>query len=218
MTTAADYLTARTAILRETIPNGGDFEFSSEKPLLEYVEQLLDQARMSTIPALILTDAIEGKVPVEERLNLLTSFAEAQFAHYSDLKVLNPKLGPYEALGRVLSGSAEFQEQTFGKTDREFIIAAWTRANPGSKADGPLDAVVEHYIAQLDYFEKLYQRVALSKSEALNWARGAVYGQIFGAVGLDDESHLVGLARSFLQETVKGARRYGSPLQAMPPN
>lgn len=213
--TAADFATVQRAVLRRTL-KGIDIGLSSGNSLPEYVERLLDQARTSTIPVLILTDAIEGKVPVEERLDFLADFAQAQFDHYLELKVLDPKLGPYEALGRALSGSAGFHEQSYQKADHELIVNAWIRARSGSEAEGPSDAVVEHYLAQLDYFVKLYQGVALSKSEAGSWARGAVYGQIFGAAASDDDNRLFGLARQFLRDAAAGTQRYGLPLQGVP--
>jgi len=213
MTTATDFAAIRAAILRTNATSESGTKSDTESAA-EYVDQLLEQAQTSTIPVLILTDAIEGRVPVAQRLDLLTSFARNQFEHYSDLKVLNPKLGPYEALGRLLSGTTAFQEQSAHKSDREFIVSTWMKANP-EQTEGPLDEVVEHYVAQLDYFVKLYQRVALSKSEAGGWARGAVFGQIFGVVASNDDNSRASLARRFLRDAAAGTGRYVSSLNEL---
>lgn len=211
--TASDFATIRAAILRTNTINEAGAETGIS--VAEFVEGLLEQAQTSTIPVLVLTDAIEGRVPGAQRLDFLTSFARSQFEHYSHLMVLDPKLGPYEALGRLLSGTAAFQELSAYKSDREFIVNAWIRANP-ERTEGPLDAIVEHYVSQLEYFGKLYQRVALSKSEAGNLARGAVFGQIFGIVASNDENSRAGLARQFLRDAAAGAGGYGFPLNQLP--
>ncbi len=214
MIPAADFMKVQNAILRKSNPKEAEIEASSGTSLSEYIERLLQQATTSTIPAIVLTDAIEGSVPVEDRLGELAEFAQAQFDHYANvLKVLDPKLGPYEALGRFLSGTAGFYRQSAGKSDREFIRSAWKRANPAHSKAGPSNAVIEHYIAQLDYFGNLYQRVGLSKSDAANWSRGAVYGQIFGAAALDHDANFNEAARRFLREAAAGTPRFGSPLE-----
>jgi hypothetical protein len=72
--------------------------------------------------------------------------------------------------------------------------------------------VVDHYVAQLEFFLQLYQSVGLSKSDAAHWARGAVFGQIYGAAALDDDSQLDDLAGQFLREAADGQARYDFPL------
>src|ERR1700712_4030604 len=105
MTAEADFKNVQTAILRKLPTDETDAESRSGKAISEYIEALLQRAGTSTIPVLLLTNAIEGKVPASDRLDSLTGFAQEQFEHYLELKVQDPRLGPYEALGRHLSGS-----------------------------------------------------------------------------------------------------------------
>ena len=213
MTTTADFVAVQNAILRRAIQNEAQIEVGSGTAICDYVERLLERSRTSTIPVLVLTDAVEGKVPSSDRLTTLSNFAERQFEHYASvLKVMNPDLGPFEAVGRFLSGTAGFHEQSAGKSDREFIADVWKKANLGRDDATLSDAIIEHYIAQIGYFISLYQRVCLSESDATNWARGAVFGQIFGAAALDCENQPSESARQFLREAAAGRPKYGLPL------
>src|SRR5690348_1331962 len=73
MTSVVEFAALLTAILRTKSATEAVGE-TDATTALEYVGQLIEKARLSTVPILILTKAIEGRGQLLQRLDLLASF------------------------------------------------------------------------------------------------------------------------------------------------
>lgn len=72
------------------------------------INALITQADDSTVPSLIVSDFITGMTPTSAHLNSLAHFSQLQWNYYSSMGVLDPDIGPYEALGLGYSSTPEF--------------------------------------------------------------------------------------------------------------
>jgi hypothetical protein len=171
---APDLFAERTALLI----HAGDLTFKG------YVDALVASAANSTLPALLMQAAIFGTIPTSDKMDSLTAFASAQYDYYKNtLQSGSAELGPYEALGRGFSSTAEFQAAFSGGTDPDFVDSAYSTLFHRDPTSGQHAAL----LAQVDYFEALYRKAGLSESQAGLEARGAVYGQMVGYAAQDTQ-------------------------------
>jgi autotransporter passenger strand-loop-strand repeat protein len=131
-----------------------------------------------------------GSPPSATELNVLSQFAQAQFAYGQQIGVMDPTVYAYEALGVALASTGANFQNTFGPTvdgDVQFLVDAYASVfgQPGSGAQ------IQQFSDQLNFFEGLYTAAGVfgSASNIDLLARGAVYGQM---LGVEHESTLIG--------------------------
>lgn len=174
--------TGYRAIVREDAPGGvaetvGVGIAQNKFTFDQYVDALVKDAKTSTIPALLMPGLVQGTIPTSDKLDSLTAFAKEQFAYYKNvLGSAFAELGPYEALGRGLSTTTEFQAKYSGGTDQAFVAKAYVDVF----GTGPSAAQQTALLQQVSYFEALYKGAGLSEAQADVQSRGAVYGQMVG--------------------------------------
>ena len=145
----SDYTDLQAAILRKTIPAEAQVQDTAGTDLAVYEEQLIERAETSTQAALLISQIVLGKVPVNgAKLDSLAAFAQDQFDYYSSLGVARPELGPYEALGRGFASTPEFAALSNGKEDGQFVTDVYVLAF----GNGPTSPQVQHFINQIEYF------------------------------------------------------------------
>lgn len=167
----------------------------------EYVGLLVDSAVNSTVPAILMQAAVLGTIPTSDKMDSLTTFARGQYDYYANtLKSAFASIGPYEALGRGFSSTAEFKNAFAGGADTTFIESAYSQIFDRQ----PTAAQKTAFGSQVDYFEALYVRAGLSTSQASLEARGAVYGQMVGYAAVDTSLPYSAIARSVLGELATG--------------
>jgi phosphodiesterase/alkaline phosphatase D-like protein len=129
-----------------------------------------------------------GVAPDAAELNVLIEFTTPQYAYGKQIGVMDPAVYAYEALGVALAGSAIQFQNAWGPTnpvypnsvsgDAQFAADAYNSVfgHPGNSAQ------VQHFVAQLNFFEGLYAAAGLFNSPANIdlLARGAIYGQMLG--------------------------------------
>jgi hypothetical protein len=178
--------------------------------LYGYFASQIAETTSTTIAALVVADFVSGITPTSSHLSALVAHTESQFAYYSQMGVMRPELGPYEALGRGFSQTAGFQDKYGGGTDTEFIKTAYKDVF-GREAT---DAQLLHFETQVAFYEQLYVMANIAGASADAWSRGAVLGQMLGHSALDepeDSPHLAH-ATAFLLDAVDGVGTYGQPL------
>jgi hypothetical protein len=119
-----------------------------------------------------------GALPTAAQLTSRGDFAETQYTYYATvLKVANPGIGPYEALGRAFSSETAFTTK-YGVaiSTATFIQTAYQDAFHRA----PTTAQETHFNGQLTYFRSLYISAAIAPDKAEIQARGAVAGQMLG--------------------------------------
>lgn len=122
-----------------------------------------------------------GAAPSAAKQAELNAFANLQFEAYQKAGVLNPAMGPYEALGRGFSETIEFSQKYAALTEAEFITARYVEVF----GRDPSAAQQAHFQAQIDYFELIYENAGISSAQADIYAKGAVLGQMIGHAALD---------------------------------
>ena len=122
-----------------------------------------------------------GTAPSAAKQAELNAFANLQFEAYQKAGVLNPAMGPYEALGRGFSETVEFSQKYAALTEAEFITARYAEVF----GRDPSVAQQAHFQAQIDYFELIYKNAGVSSAQADIFAKGAVLGQMIGHAALD---------------------------------
>lgn len=195
--------------LSETVGVGiaqGKFTFD------QYVDALVQGAKTSTIPALLVASLVNGTIPTSEKLDSLTEFAKIQFDYYKNvLGSAFAELGPYEALGRGFASTAEFRAEYGSGSDGDFISKAYADVF----GSGPTAAQKASLQAQVDYFEGLYVGSGIGAQQASIEARGAVYGQIVGYAANDTGEPLFSKADVVLTGFATGdASQYGMAFAA----
>jgi len=174
----------------------------------QYVSGLLDLAQTSTLPSVILPAFVEGVTPDTARLDILAPFAQLQYNYYASIGVLDPSLGPYEALGMGLSETTAFIQQFGSLTDNEFITSSYLKAFDR----GATNAQIVHFQGQIDYFEALYTGAGIAPDAAAIRARGAVVGQMLGYAVKEAGNDYHDAAQLFLVDATDGHAKYGSSL------
>lgn len=129
-----------------------------------------------------------GFAPDAAELNVLIDFTTPQYAYGQQIGVLDPTIYAFEALGVALASTATYFQDTYGPTvptypnspagDAQFATDAYLDVF----GHAATSAQVDHFIAQLDYFETLYTAAGVfGSAENIDLlARGAVYGQMLG--------------------------------------
>jgi hypothetical protein len=175
----------------------------------EILNILLEDAENSTQPGLLVYSLIFGETQSEALLDQHAVFMEAQFNSYVALGVQNPELGPYEAMGRSLSQTAEFLALTAGQSAPEVITDWYVIASNGTF---PGDAQINHFVAQYNYFVGIFTAVGIPLVSAQQQALGAVVGQIIGVFAIQEGSSLDARAEAFLLGCIDGTSVFGAPL------
>jgi hypothetical protein len=166
-----------------------------------YVNQLIQEAATSTIPALLMAGIVEGRLSTSAKLDSLAAFAEAQYDYYRNvLGSASAALGPYEALGRAFASTNSFQTKFGSGNDSDFVAKAYDDIF----GHAPTAAQQSALLSQVTYFEQLYQRAGISAAVAEDQARGAVYGQIVGYAVADTSLPYDDYADGILRGFVKG--------------
>lgn len=157
-------------------------------------------AAKTTIPTLIVTDFILGSTPTSGKLQSLADFSLAQYNAYAAAGVGDPSIGPYEALGLGLSGTAEFIAKFGSGSDTSFIRATYREAFDRD----PNDTQIAHFQSQLAYFRDLYLGAGVDPNAATLGARGAVVGQILGFAAAEAGNAYSDAAQMLLLDTANG--------------
>jgi hypothetical protein len=163
------------------------------------------------IAALVVANFINGATPATAaKLAALTAFADAQYNAYAAARVLNPALGPFEALGRGLSETTEFTTKYGAQTEGAFITSVY-KSVFGTDATASQQ---KHFQTQIDYFEAIYESVNISSEKADLFAKGAVLGQMLGIATLEGPSAepFLAEANAFLVDAADGTVAFGRPL------
>ena len=211
----ADYTNLQSKILRKTIPAEATVQNTAGTDLAVYEEQLIERAETSTQAALLISQIVLGKVPVDgAKLTSLTAFAQAQFDAYSAKGVARPELGPYEALGVGFSSTPEFAALSAGNSNGQFITNIYVLAF----GVGPGDLQVQHFQNQITYFTNLYTNAGVPAATAALQARGAVLGQIVGEAATQEGSTLDNQAEAWLRAAADGTAVFDAPIGDSDPN
>lgn len=215
ITPYAQVLTAEGGVLRTTLPEATATLAeatigSGQMSLATYINQLIAQAEDSTVPALIVPQFIEGATPLSARLDGLTAFAAVQHAYYTAMGVNNPDLGPYEALGMGFSETSQFAQKFGMLSDTTFIATNYQDAFGRSASS----AQINHFQAQIDYFDNLYIHAGIASDVAHVRARGAALGQMLGFAGAEANNDYAEAAKAFLLDASDGQVIYGSSLMS----
>lgn len=127
--------------------------------------------------------------------------------------VLNPALGPYEAIGLGYTETPAFQAKYGELPVQSFLTSAYS--DVFGRAATPEQQ--SHFTAQINYYVALYRSVGISEDSAVLKAKGAVIGQMMGHAVLDEpEQHgYDDAANGFLKNAIGGAAGYGDPLSMM---
>lgn len=205
--------TAYSGVLRTILPdaNASSIETvigTAQLSLASYVSQLLEQAKESTIPALIVPQFIEGATPTSARLDSLAAFCVVQHAYYTQMGVSNPDLGPYEALGMGFAETSQFAQKFGTMNDTAFITENYNDAF-GRAATM---AQISHFQRQIDYFSNLYTGVGIAADIAHIRAKGAALGQMLGFAAEEAGNDYAVAATGFLFDASDGTVVYGTSL------
>lgn len=142
----------------------------------------------------IVTTFLTGQAPTAEKAASLAAFSQVQFAYYSQIGVANPALGSFEAIGRGFAETSEFNTKYGALSEAAFISSVYQSvfSRAGTAAQ------IEHFQAQIDYFEAIYESAGISSEQADLYAKGAVLGQMLGHVSLSTAGSTLA-ALSFLE-------------------
>jgi hypothetical protein len=213
----SDYTALQQAILRKTLQQEAEVQNAAGTDLALYEEQLIERAETSTQAALLISQIVLGKVPVDgAKLTSLTLFAQQQFDYYANvLGVANPALGAYEALGRGFASTPEFAAlvAAAGGSNGQFVTNTYVAAFGVTPSAGQ----IQHFVDQIEYFTGLYTGAGIPAASALLQAQGAVLGQIVGEAALQEGSTLDNLAEGFLGALVDGTAVFNAPIQDSQP-
>lgn len=171
-----------------------------------FLDKLVEDARPTVLPGLVMTQYF-GANPSEQHLSDLITFSSVQLEFYTKMGVLNPALGPYEALGLGLSETQAFQSRYGALSDTDFLSSAY--ADVFGNAPGSAQAV--HFADQIAYFENLYVGAGQTEAQADLHAKGAVLGQMVGFATIF-EAHSLSyddVAIRFLKDAAIGQAAYG---------
>jgi hypothetical protein len=176
----------------------------------QFVDQLVVEVRDTALPAVVMTAILGKERPTEAHLSDLIDFTASQLAAYQEMGVARPELGPYEALGVGFSETEAFRLSYAGLDDEAFSQSAY--ALVFSRA--PTQAQLDHFTAQIAYFEGIYQGAGLGAAEADVRAKGAAIGQMIGHAVLDEPAlhYHDNDGNAFLQQVALGLASFGQPL------
>jgi hypothetical protein len=163
------------------------------------------------IAALVVSSFVNGKTPLNAaKLESLANFAEGQHASYTEMGVGNPEVGPYEALGRGFSTTAEFKAKYDALGEDAFIAKVYNDVLGRAATDDQVD----HFQAQIDYFQGIYETADVADAEGTLYAKGAVLGQILAIAVLEEgaDHYYAGAANAFIVDAADGVIQWGLPL------
>ena len=175
----------------------------------DYLDQVIAQVQHTTLPALVVSQFF-GSSPSEAHLTELSAFSATQLDLYTTKGVLDPALGPYEALGVGFSDVSSFANRYGSMSDSDFIGKAYQdvfgRAATTNQA--------QHFAEQIRYFEQLYGNAGQTATQADLHAKGAALGQMLGVAVIHEPSlHAYDDAASaFLRSAAKGQAQYGDSI------
>lgn len=183
-----------------------------------YVVELSSEFALTTGAAIAVSQVVTGLVPSSERLDILTPEADRQLIWYRDRAVLNPSLGPFEALGRGYANEPDtgFAEKYGAHSTVDFINEVYVEVYGRLPSTGAMDNLK----SQIAFFNELYTNEGLD-NVALQ-AKGAVLGQIVGYAFFDPSaaatSRLDDAVATFFASLAGGdTSGYGGPLALLPP-
>jgi Ca2+-binding RTX toxin-like protein len=136
-----------------------------------------NESRSSASVTLFLT----GVLPTPDKLIALNAFANLQLEAYTAAGVMNPLIGPYEALGRGFAETSEFAAKYGAATEAAFVASTYVSVF----GRDPSTVQKAHFQAQIEYFEMIYESVGIPSAQADLLAKGAVLGQMIGYAALD---------------------------------
>jgi len=209
MSSLAEYIGVQLAVLRKQFPAEAKLRCDANVDIELYIDELAERAETSTKPAVLMSQFVTGKVPTSANLNDLAASAQDWYNYYADvLHVMRPKLGPYEALGRAFSDSAEFTAMNEGRDDTQFVLDAYLLAFRSEATP----AHVIHFNKQIAYLAEMYAAASHFRSSAVTQSRGAVFGQIIGEAAIQRNSFVDDLAKRFLHRAAYGTAVYGDSI------
>ena len=172
-----------------------------------YIDVLINQTK--SLPGVVMSEFF-GSQPTKEHLAELTQFSAQQFSAYTKAGVLDPAIGPYEAIGLGLSNTIAFQAKYGQPSDADFLSTAYQDVF----GRAPTADQTKHFNDQIMFFEKLYAGVGQNAAQADLHARGAILGQMMGiAVIYEADQHKFDDAASlFLHSAAKGQAQFGDGL------
>jgi hypothetical protein len=185
-------------------------ELNGSISFAQYVDGLIQEGQKTSVPALIVANALGGSVPTKEHLAELMAFASDQLQSYRAMGVATPELGPYEALGRGFAATDAFRSEYGGLTQSDFVKGSYREAF----GRDPSAVQQQHFEAQASYFKGLYQAAGIAEAQSVLLARGAVFGQMLGHA-VRDEPNLHAYdeaANAFLRQAIDNQAGYGQPL------
>lgn len=182
---------------------------AKQTTLSDYVKGLIAQAGSSTMPALVVYDAVYGvNPPNAAKLDSLAAFAQGQANSPGYKATAEPRLGAFEALGMGLAETPEFA-QKYGKlTDASFISSAYLQAFGHAGTTTQL----QHFQQQNDYFEQLYLKAGVAAVTADVRAKGAVLGQMYGFAVKEAGNAAAADGSAFMLDASDGTVAYNVPL------
>ncbi len=178
---------------------------SGKMNVADFVASVTPDLDQSLFPSLIMYNFLFGKSPSQEQAISLADFNNEQYSAYAKMKVPDPNLGVYEALGRGLSSNNAFTYKT--GTDTSFITKAYQ--DVFGRSSTPDQS--KHFQDQLTYFQTMYTGAGMGEAEANLSARGAVFGQMVGVSMLNEPELHKGddQAKAFLSLFVQGQTAFG---------
>jgi hypothetical protein len=142
-----------------------------------YIKALLaGEAKDSTIPSLVVYDAMLSRTPDAAGLDGLAAFVHSQVFSKGYQATANPRLGGYEAMGLALADLSPVITANSGQSESDFVRKSYATIF----GHAATEAQVNHFVSQVDYFESLYIGVGIPDAAASVKARGAAYGQMLG--------------------------------------
>lgn len=183
-----------------------------------YVVELSSEFALTTGAAIAVSQVVTGLVPGSARLDILTPEAERQLVWYREQGVMNPSLGPFEALGRGFANEPGmgFAEKYGSLSTEDFINQVYAEVF----ARLPSPAAMASLKSQIVFFNELYRNEGL-ENVALQ-AKGSVLGQIVGYAFFDPSAaamtKLDDAVASFFATLANGETAgYGKALPVPPP-
>jgi len=223
MATVAELLNVQQNIIRKTIMSEAVTAAAQGVTVEDYEVQMLARAQQSTIPALIVYEYIIGVTQSSALLDTGAAQMQLQWESYVSKGVLNPELGPYEAMGLALAETAQFSAMSAGRTDIQFVQQQYNTIFAEAIGNGTLSqaqvaAGIQHFLDQVAYFKGIYTAAGTPAATAELWARGAVTGQMVGVASTDLSLGLNynAQAQAFLLNAVDGLAVYGASFEDQP--
>lgn len=176
--------------------------------MANYISQMVaNKAPACTMPALIVSNYVEGAVPSSATLDNRAWYCQQQFDAYA-ANGQNAGLGAYEAMGKAFGDTAAFAAKISGRTLSQVIGDAYVHAfltSPSSASEASL-------VGQYNYFYALYTGAGIAAAKADRDAKGCVVGQILGYAGMTPGNTLNTKAVNWLYSAGAGTETYGSAL------